>query len=209
MEIYLPSIILAITTFALTNIDDLMILSMYFSNPAYKKSNVVIGQYLGVMTLVIISLSGFILGKVVEPRWIGLLGIIPIVLGLKGIIALFKSDNDETQNAEGASKTKIQYLNVALVTIANGGDNLGVYTPLFASNSLTTIMLFVIVFMVMIAVWCVLAFYFVKHPFVEKVLGKYGHIILPVFLIALGIWILAESKSFSFFVLIASRFNYP
>lgn len=197
MENLLPSIVLAITTFALTNIDDLMILSMYFSNPRYKKSNVVVGQYLGVMTLVIVSLSGFILGKVLEPRWIGLLGLIPILLGVKGIIGIFQSANDEAQNIEGTSKSKIQFLNVALVTIANGGDNLGVYTPLFASNSLRIVILFVIVFLVMIAVWCVLAFYFVKHPFVEKILGRYGYIILPVFLIVLGIWILTESGSFT------------
>ncbi|MBO9700103.1 MAG: cadmium resistance transporter [Sporocytophaga sp.] len=197
MENYLPSIVLAITTFALTNIDDLMILSMYFSNHEYKKSNVVAGQYLGVITLVIVSLSGFILGKVLEPIWVGLLGLIPILLGLKGIIALFSSENEETQNAEGASKSKTQFINVALVTIANGGDNLGVYTPLFANNSLHTVILFVIVFLVMIAVWCVLAFYFVKHPFIEKILGRYGHIILPIFLIVLGIWILRESGSFN------------
>jgi cadmium resistance protein CadD (predicted permease) len=188
-------ILIGLTTFAITNIDDLLILTVYFSNSAFKKSNVVIGQYLGVMALVAVSLSGLLLGNILEPQWIGLLGIIPIILGLKGIIELFKKDESNSDIIK--TKSTIQFLNVALITIANGGDNIGIYTPLFASIDVNIAVIYIFIFMLMIAVWCVLAFYFVKHPLIKIYFSKYGHIILPFFLILLGSWILIESKTFS------------
>jgi cadmium resistance protein CadD (predicted permease) len=199
LENLLTHIIIGLTTFAITNIDDLMILSIYFANPAFKKSNIVIGQYIGVMILVGLSLFGFILGKVFEPKWIGLLGFVPIFLGIKGVVHLFKVGLTEDNSVNIEIKSKIQFINVALITIANGGDNIGVYTPLFANKPLNVVIVYVFLFIKMIGVWCALAYYFVKHPLIKNTFARYAHIILPFFLILLGIWILIESQTFSLF----------
>jgi cadmium resistance protein CadD (predicted permease) len=82
---------------------------------------------------------------------------------------------------------------VAAVTFSNGGDNIGVYTPMFAQyNSASQITTLVTVLMIMTAVWCAAAYYLVNHPLIASRIRRVGHIILPFVLIALGIYILAE-----------------
>lgn len=190
---------LGIGTFAITNIDDLLILSIYFADPKFKKSSIIVGQYLGVSALVLISLSGLVLGQLINPQWLGLLGLIPVFLGIKGIVHLFKTKQDENSHTTVPNRSNIQFLNVTAVTIANGADNIGVYTPIFANATLYTTLLFIAVFIIMIGVWCALAYYFVKHPLIKDAFARYGHIILPFFLLLLGMYILYESKVWTIF----------
>jgi cadmium resistance protein CadD (predicted permease) len=181
-------IVLAAIAFCLTNVDDLLVLSFYFANPLFNKRSIVIGQYLGVFILVLASLLGFAIGKFVNPDWLRFLGLIPIALGIKQLIGLLNRNT----NGDPIDLSKKNFWSVALVTVANGGDNIGVYAPLFARLNLALLILYLIVFAVMIAIWCVFAFYLVKHPSVKKVFSKFGHVALPVFLILLGFWILFD-----------------
>jgi cadmium resistance protein CadD (predicted permease) len=119
---------LAIATFGLTNIDDLLILSVYFASDRHKIRSVVAGQYLGIAALILISLSGTAAGHFFEIHWVSLLGLLPVLLGIRGLIK-----RNEAEEELPLHKTKVQFLSVALVTIANGGDNIGVYAPLFAT----------------------------------------------------------------------------
>jgi cadmium resistance protein CadD (predicted permease) len=45
-------------------------------------------------------------------------------------------------------------LAVAGVTIANGGDNVGVYVPVFAVVGTTGVVVYAVVFLVLVGVWC-------------------------------------------------------
>ncbi len=178
---------MAVIAFALTNIDDLLILSLYFANISWNRKSIVIGQYVGVFSLVLISLSGFVIGKFVDPQWLRFLGFIPMALGIKQLIELFRKQDDDSEIKPGQS-----FWSVALVTIANGGDNIGVYTPLFAKLNSQQLTVYFLVFVVMIAIWCAFAFYLVKHPILKNAFTKYGHIALPAFLMLLGIWIFLD-----------------
>jgi cadmium resistance protein CadD (predicted permease) len=152
---------------------------------------VIAGQYLGVIALIIISLSGIILGKILDPEYISLLGIFPIILGLKGLYDLYRGgQNKQDKEAQIKSGTSLSFINVAVVTFANGGDNIGVYVPLFASIQVRMIILYIAIFIMLIGLWCVLGYYFVKHPYIKNISEKYGKVILPCFLILLGLWIL-------------------
>jgi cadmium resistance protein CadD (predicted permease) len=102
--------------------------------------------------------------------------------------------DDEVEDARrAAARPGSQMLIVAAVTIANGGDNLSVYIPLFASNP-RGVPVFVIVFAVMTALWCAAAHAFVKHPAGAALMRRFGHLILPAVLIALGCWILWDAR---------------
>jgi cadmium resistance protein CadD (predicted permease) len=82
---------------------------------------------------------------------------------------------------------------VAAVTFANGGDNIGVYTPLFASLGWPGLILTATVFLLLVAVWCVLALRLARQQHVAQVLSRYGHWMVPVILIGLGLFILIEN----------------
>lgn len=181
---------IAIVTFAITNIDDLLILSIYFANPEYKTRNIIAGQYLGIISLIVISLIGLLLGALLPDHWISLLGIVPLALGIKGLFLLRKSDVEDEQEEINSKHSSLQYLNVAFVTIANGGDNVGVYAPLFANLSAFDLTIHISVFLLLTAVWCILSYYITNHPTVKLVFEKHGKVILPCFLILLGLFIM-------------------
>lgn len=197
-------------TFAATNIDDIFILTLFFSQGAaiYPRRSIIAGQYLGFTALVLISLLGFLAGLIVPPAYIGLLGLLPIFLGVRAW--LIRNQEEETEDEEkkqiesAAEKSKgglfSSILAVSAVTFANGGDNIGIYTPLFASSTLTELIIFLIVFYILLGVWCLAGYLISKQPHVAHVLTHYAHYIVPFVLIALGVFILYESGSFDLFV---------
>ena len=79
------------------------------------------------------------------------------------------------------------------IVSANGGDNIGIYTPLFASSSLARLLVMLGVFYMLLGVWCYIGHVITRHPLVAHVLARYSHIIVPFVLIGLGIYILIES----------------
>jgi cadmium resistance protein CadD (predicted permease) len=185
----------AILTFTLTNIDDLFLLSIYFSNPSYKIENIVSGQFLGIFTLIGISLVGALAGKAIDERWIGLLGIVPVLIGIKELFYFFKNKNKSKVNVSQSGGAGV--LGIALITLSNGSDNIGVYTPLFANSSNYQCSIYLIIFAFLTALWCLMGYIFVSLPSIKTQLSKVSQWLLPVFLIALGLTILYESKLFN------------
>jgi cadmium resistance protein CadD (predicted permease) len=92
-----------------------------------------------------------------------------------------------------------QILSVTAITIANGGDNISIYVPLYATLTSSGKATMTIVFLLMTALWCLLAIYLSNHPMIKKSVEKYGHIFTPFVFILLGIYILFESKTFDLF----------
>ncbi|MGV0999532.1 MAG: cadmium resistance transporter [Fluviibacter sp.] len=188
---------LAIIVFVSTNIDDIFLLAAFFADKKLQVRSVVIGQVLGIAALVAVSCMVAWLSIALPEGWISLLGFIPLYLGLAQIKALWSvqvdSDDDaaiqfEEQQMERSLHSQV--LAVAGVTVANGGDNLGVYIPLFAT-SFNAIPLFVGVFAVMTFVWCLLGYVLVNNQMFGKYIRKYGHKVLPIVLVLLGVEILS------------------
>ena len=86
---------LAIVVFISTNVDDIFILLGFFSDPAFRPRQIIAGQYLGVGTLFFISVLGSLVSLVLAPEYIGLLGIVPVVIGLKQLYDLRRSNDDD------------------------------------------------------------------------------------------------------------------
>jgi cadmium resistance protein CadD (predicted permease) len=85
---------------------------------------------------------------------------------------------------------------VTAVTVANGGDNIGIYIPLFASTGLTGFGVTIGVFYLMVGVWCLFAYWLTRHRKIAALLEKYGEKITPWVLIMLGIHILLDGESY-------------
>lgn len=203
MEILFAQIGLALVVFASTNIDDILLLTAFFSDSKLRVRAIVFGQYLGIGTLVAVSVVTALLALSIPPKWLALLGILPIALGCYKLYELYKIKRVESDveankvevdiNGSELQATKdfsSQALGVASVTLANGGDNLGIYIPIFVSNS-DALHVFVSVFVVMTALWCVLGYIIVNNRVLGTTIRKYGHKILPFVLIFLGLDILS------------------
>jgi cadmium resistance protein CadD (predicted permease) len=181
--------VLAISTFVITNVDDLLLLSLYFSKHPNKAKQIVIGQYLGILCLVVISLCASTLGHIIVPSYINILGIIPILIGFKDLYQRYYARHKH-QNISDNATGSLQPMSVAMVTFANGGDNIGVYTPLFAGLNVYNIYLYLFIFILMTGLWCLFARYLVRHKRLKKHFARYGKPLLPFFLIILGLCIL-------------------
>ncbi|MBR8834464.1 MAG: cadmium resistance transporter [Stigonema ocellatum SAG 48.90 = DSM 106950] len=192
-----------LTAFAATNLDDIVILSLFFSqvNAVFRGRHIVVGQYLGFSTLVFASLLGFCSSLILPQPWIGLLGIAPMMIGINSWL---NQDMDDTE-AEAEKEQSVnpwfssflspQTYSVAVVTIANGSDNIAIYTPLFASSTWESLLVILGVFFSMVGVWCYAAYLLARTPVVTDVLTRYGNQLVPFVLIGLGVLILTESHT--------------
>jgi cadmium resistance protein CadD (predicted permease) len=187
---------IGVAAFVATNIDDIFVLMMFFSALTIPVRQVVLGQYIGIGLLIAISALGSLIALVVPTYVIGLMGIIPITIGIRNLVKIRKKDRSPSKQVmqDKRDKSFLSFLTVAAVTFSNGGDNIGVYIPLFSKyNTVSQITALTVVFIAMTAVWCMASYYFVNHPLVVSRIRHTGNIILPFVLIGLGIYILTES----------------
>jgi len=200
--VILPTIITAVFAFISTNIDDIFVLMLFFSqtNNSFRRRHVIVGQYFGFITLVAISLLGFLGSYVVPKGFIGFLGFVPIVIGIRKFSNSeneTKSINDAISSQKSPSIFRIflhpKAFSVAAITFANGGDNIGIYTPLFASLDLSGLIVTVITFLLLIMLWCLIGSRLASQKHVALVLSRYGHFVVPIVLISLGIYIIIEN----------------
>jgi cadmium resistance protein CadD (predicted permease) len=200
MPLLLSDLGVGLAAFVSTNIDDIFLLAAFFADSRLRRRSIVVGQYLGIGALVLASALAALLALALPAGWVALLGCVPLFLGIRMLLAL-RADTgdgecggDEPHSREwwiGAKPNlRSQALAVAGVTIANGGDNIGVYVPLFATAP-DAIAAYALVFAVMTGIWCVLGFALVNNRILGATIRRYGQAILPVVLIALGIYILS------------------
>jgi cadmium resistance transport/sequestration family protein len=209
MEWIIGTVAIAVTAFTATNIDDILILTIFFAqvDSKFRPRHILIGQYLGFALLILASLPGYFGGLIIDHKWIGLLGLLPIAIGIKHLFQ--KNEEVTVQTCAISEQGKLpliapQTYHVAAVTFANGGDNIGIYIPLFASSNAVSLSITIATFLVMIAVWCYAAYQFSTHPAIAKFLSQYSDAIVPFVLIALGVYILYESKTYLLFPLFQS-----
>jgi len=186
---------IGISAFVATNIDDIFVLMLFFSSRRFHRIDVVVGQYLGIGTLVAISTVGSFLALVVPQVVIGLLGIVPISIGVIRLLQLRKHQKEPNSNERGQKwQHHLSLLAVAAVTISNGGDNIGIYVPLFAKyNAVTEITILSTIFMMMTGVWCLTGYYLVNHRLFAAKVRKIGERTFPFVLMGLGIYIIIQS----------------
>ncbi|AUX32927.1 MULTISPECIES: cadmium resistance transporter [Sorangium] len=194
MQQILPALGVSVVVFISTNIDDILLLSAFFADSRFTPRQVVAGQFLGMAALVLASVACALLAVRVPDGWIGLLGLAPLALGLRGLWALRRGpgagDDGDGKPPGGAARFKA--LAVASVTLANGGDNLGAYIPLFSSTP-GHVPLHAAVFAVMTGAFCALGHLLVHHPVLGSRIRRHGRAALPFVLIGLGLWILSDA----------------
>jgi cadmium resistance protein CadD (predicted permease) len=193
MENLLGRIGLAITLFASTDIDDLFVLVGFFADPKFKVRQVFIGQYLGIAGLYGASVVASMISLVIPPYYIGLLGLVPIAVGMRKAWELRRgtdADEEELADRANASAGHGNIVAVAAVTLANGADNISIYTPLFATRSAYDVALIGVLFAIMTLLWLGAAHWLTHHRTLGAPIRRYGHRVVPFVLIALGALIL-------------------
>ncbi|OMH23316.1 cadmium transporter [Tersicoccus phoenicis] len=196
------SVLQAIGLFLATNIDDIIVLSLFFARGAGQRgttARILVGQYLGFAGIlgasVLVALGA---GAFLPPEVIPYFGLIPLGLGLWAAWRAWRNrgaDDDDDDESKIESK-KVAVWAVAGVTFANGGDNIGVYVPVFLSVGPAAVVAYCVVFLTLVAVLVVVAKFIATRRPIAEVLERWEHILFPIVLIGLGVFILMSGGAF-------------
>ncbi|GAB3197493.1 hypothetical protein GCM10027062_09290 [Nocardioides hungaricus] len=85
---------------------------------------------------------------------------------------------------------------MAAVTFANGGDNIGVYTPVFLAVGTGALVAYCAVFLALVVVLVLAAKFIATREPIAEVLDRWEHVLFPLVLIVLGLVILIEGGAF-------------
>jgi cadmium resistance protein CadD (predicted permease) len=198
-------VLIAVGVFIATNLDDIFILMSFFAMSG-DRIKLIFGQYLGFLILLCISLACYQFKFVLPMHYLAVLGLFPIIIGIKYFWnfrkniftdGMLEKNFGPTGTQRGdAIKGSNNILTMAMTTVANGGDNLAVYIPLFMTLDNFELSITLLTFMVMVGVWCVLAYKMVNNRIVGEKLKIYGHLIFPAVLIIIGFGIIFRSLPF-------------
>jgi cadmium resistance protein CadD (predicted permease) len=191
-------IIISIISFISTNIDDFAVLMILFarSDSLKMKMQITAGQFIGIAVITAVSMCAAAGLTLLPEKYTPLLGLIPIALAVKERIE-YRAASRQAQDAQadesaGAAPLTHGLFSAAAVTIADGGDNLGVYIPLFTGSDKQTYIAAGIVFFLLTALWCAASWKLADSSTVRNGIKKYGRIIVPAVYLLIGIAILAE-----------------
>ena len=196
----IQNVVTSIILYSGTAVDLLIILMLFFAKRKSRKDiiNIYLGQFLGSVSLILLSLLfAFVLHYIPSKEILGLLGLIPIFLGLK---VLFLGDSDgEAIAKEGLRKdNKNLIFLVAMITFVScGADNIGIFVPYFITLNLADLIVALFTFLVMIYLLVFSAQKLAQIPSVGETLEKYSRWFIAVVYLGLGMYILIENNSFN------------
>ncbi len=221
MDWFIEVVKIAIPVAIATTFDDNIYLTGFFSevNRQFRPIHIIVGELVGFTALVTISLIGFLVGLAIPPMWIGLLGILPILIGLNNLINLNKDNSEENtekprnrkdkRRAHGFDSQRLslsqvladkQTYRVSAVTISNGGNNLGIYIPLFASSTLQKLLVIIPVCYIIVCTWLFLSYHLTRQPGIAVILSRYASKLFPFVLMWLGLRIIMDNESYRLFL---------
>ena len=195
----IQNVITSIILYSGTAVDLLIILMLFFAKRKSRKDiiNIYLGQFLGSVSLIFLSLLfAFVLNYIPSKEILGLLGLIPIFLGLK-VLLLGDSDGEAIAKDGLRKDDKNLIFLVAMITFAScGADNIGVFVPYFITLNLANLIVTLLTFLVMIYLLVFSAQKLAQVPSVGETLEKYSRWFIAVVYLGLGMYILIENNSF-------------
>ena len=195
----IQNIVTSIILYSGTAVDLLIILMLFFAKRKSRKDiiNIYLGQFLGSVSLIFLSLLfAFVLNYIPSKEILGLLGLIPIFLGLK-VLLLGDSDGEAIAKDGLRKDNKNLIFLVAMITFAScGADNIGVFVPYFITLNLANLIVALLTFLVMIYLLVFSAQKLAQVPSVGETLEKYSRWFIAVVYLGLGMYILIENNSF-------------
>ena len=193
------NVVTSIILYSGTAVDLLIILMLFFAKRKSRKDiiNIYLGQFLGSVSLILLSLLfAFVLNYIPSKEILGLLGLIPIFLGLK-VLLLGDSDGEAIAKDGLRKDNKNLIFLVAMITFAScGADNIGVFVPYFITLNLANLIVALLTFLVMIYLLVFSAQKLAQVPSVGETLEKYSRWFIAVVYLGLGIYILIENNVF-------------
>ncbi|KMK76309.1 CadD family cadmium resistance transporter [Alkalihalobacillus pseudalcaliphilus] len=197
----IATILTAIAVYIATGIDYLIILIILFSQSLKKGQlkHIVIGQYLGTVIILLISLLASFGVSFIPQQWmVGLLGLLPLYLGIKvWIKGGEEAEESNILSVLSSNRFNKLYLTVTFIVLASSADDLSIYIPYFTTLSGAEIPIVGLVFLIMVGILCYISYRIASVPLISEKIEKYERWIVPIVFIGLGFYIMLENEVFS------------
>lgn len=194
------TILTAIAVYVATGIDYLIILILLFSQiKKGQMKHIWIGQYLGTVVILSVSLLAAYGVNFIPQQWVvGLLGLLPIYLGVKVWIK-GEEDADESNIVSLLSSDRFNqlYLTVTFIVLASSADDFSIYVPYFTTLNANAIPVVILVFFIMVGVLCYVSYRLASVNYISEKIEKYERWIVPIVFIGLGLYIMYENGTFN------------
>lgn len=104
----ITTVVTSVLAFVSTNLDDIFVLTILFSqvNQTMKRRDVIIGQYLGIGSLLGVSIVATYSLRFITTAPLNWLGIVPILLGVRTWFAGHKTQKQSQLTTPPASKNR-------------------------------------------------------------------------------------------------------
>jgi cadmium resistance protein CadD (predicted permease) len=180
-----------------TDIDNAAVtVAMVATSRPERASRIAAGQVIGFAVLVVAAIAMAYVLFQVPTRVIGLLGLVPLTIGIRALIGLRHADG-RSRLAKRAIGGGV--LAAAAITIGAGGDNLAVYIPLFRVAGAVGIAEMLVVFALGELLLTLFVLRAGGHPRVRAAVTAIGVFAAPVVYCAIGVLVLVEAGTLSVF----------
>ena len=186
-------LLLAAGGFVSTNIENVVILVSVFCAHPKNAPAVRLAFGIGSLVLLVASLLVLIVSGWIPIRFLGLLGLIPIAFGVYEIGQSFKKDGPDVSAREVPQERIKVVFSASVLMIANGGDTIAVFAPLFAETEPSGIPVLVLGYLATAVSLSLLSGHVCVFPNLSEPLKKYGARAAPYIMIGIGIYILLNT----------------
>jgi cadmium resistance protein CadD (predicted permease) len=178
--------------FMATNLDNLVLMIGLFGRYSDLRHEVLFGYLAGML---IIGAVTFYVGKLAgyaPVQYLGLLGIVPVLIGLTEIVRLFRNKGVvHDPVVPGAGSTAV--VATLLAQLGNSTDTIITYSVLFSDANDLADYLVVLSFAGMASLLALMAYLALRHPWLSRPVQLYGHYITPLILITVGMYVLSNT----------------
>jgi cadmium resistance protein CadD (predicted permease) len=181
------TVMTAAGVFAGTNVDGFLLLVVLFlgsRDGGLRTWQIVLGQYLAFTALVAVSAAAAAGLATVPLAWVGLLGIVPLALGVRGLVA---AGRDAGSVHQPIVPGRLPTATVAALTVAVGGDNLSAYIVLFRTQTAAASVVTVLAFLLLLVVWCAVARLVATRTRAVPALIRVNRWLVPTVFMAIGV----------------------
>ena len=186
----MPDLSLVTMLFIGVNLDFFVVLLLLLQK--YRFRDNFIGYELGMLLVFVISAIAGQLIQTIIPTWaIGLLGLLPIYMGIKG-------ENDDVNNSSKSTSNGGMTAVLLMYLISCGADNIAVYVPVLATMTTAAILLTLGYFIILTAISLILAYLFGQIPIVKYVFERWGSPISRIIYILIGVFVMLDTGLIQF-----------
>jgi cadmium resistance protein CadD (predicted permease) len=178
--------------FMATNLDNLVLMVGLFGRYSDRRHEVMLGYLAGMFIIAAVTYYVGKLAGAAPVQYLGLLGLVPVSIGLAEIARLFRNKGVVRDPAvPGAGSTAVAA--TLLAQLSNSTDTIITYSVLFADSKDLADYLVLATFGGMALLIALVAYLALRHPWLSRPLQLYGHYITPLILITVGMYVLSNT----------------